>query len=80
MPRWWIYYGGLVSREGEYVVPKRFVRPTKSARAMNTMVGDDFGSSWGWGGWPLLHSRGCNGVASDATYHIAVSVQWGIFL
>jgi hypothetical protein len=41
---------------------------------MTVAVVNDFGSSWGWGGWPLLHDRICKGVASDATNHIAVSI------
>jgi hypothetical protein len=70
----WIYSSGLVSREGAYVAPESFVRPTRSARVVTTVMGDDFGPSWGWGGWPLLHGRGCTGVASNATDHTAVSI------
>ena len=75
----WVYSGGLVSREDSYVAPESFVRPTRSARAATTAVGDNFGSSWGWGGWPLLHDRGCIGVALDAIDNIAVSIHWDRF-
>jgi hypothetical protein len=39
------------------------------ARAVTEVVGDDSGSPWWWGGWPLFHGRGCTGVVSDATDH-----------
>jgi hypothetical protein len=76
----WIDHGGLVSREGVDVAPESVVRLARSARVATAAVVDDFVSSWGWGGWPLLHGQGYIGVASDAIDHIVVSIQWDRFL
>jgi hypothetical protein len=36
----------------------------------------DLGSSWGWGGWPLLYGRASTCVASDATDHPTIPIWW----
>jgi hypothetical protein len=35
---------------------------------------DDPGSTWWWGGWPLLYGRASTCVASDATDHPTISI------
>jgi len=54
----WINPGGLVSREGAYVVPESFSRLVRSTRATTAMVVDDFGSSWGWEGGHYFTAKG----------------------
>jgi hypothetical protein len=67
----------MVSGEGAYVALESVVGHTWCARSMTEVVGNDFDSSWGWGGWPLFHDRGCTSVASDATDHITIPVFQG---
>jgi hypothetical protein len=38
---------------------------------MIDVMGIDPGSTWWWGGWPLLYSRASTCVASDAIDHPA---------
>ena len=70
----WLDFGGLVFGEGAYVAPKSFVGCIGCARAATEVVGDDFGSSWGWEGWPLIYDRGYMGVASDGTNHTPIPI------
>jgi hypothetical protein len=70
----WVILGGLLFGEGAYVAPDIFVGHIGCARDTTYVVGNDIGSAWGWGGWPLIYGRGFLGVASDATDHTLILV------
>ena len=73
----WVYLGCMVFGDGVDVAPESVVGHTWCARDVTEAMVDDPGPSWWWGGWPLLHGRGCTGVVIDAVDHTAVFVLWG---